>query len=128
MKITEKERKKYIQQIRKNLICSNEQRKIFLDSFSDNIDEYLKDNPDADFSQLQKDLGTPEEIANSFLESVSVTHIKRRMSFVKWIILGVVVALAIYITAIIIALIDAHFSHNGSGTETIIEETIIEEY
>lgn len=67
MKVTEKERKIYMQEIKRNLVCDNKQRKKFLSSFSDNMDEYLNDNPDADFAQLQEDLGTPEEIANAFL-------------------------------------------------------------
>ncbi len=106
MKVTEKERKKYMQEIKRNLVCNNEQRKKFLASFSDNLDEYLNDNPNADFAQLQKDLGTPEEIANTFLENASASNVKKRMSFVKWIILGIVVALSVYIIAIIITQIN----------------------
>lgn len=124
MKVTEKERKKYMQEIKRNLVCNNEQRKKFLASFSDNLDEYLNDNPNADFTQLQKDLGTPEEIANAFLENASASNVKKQMSFVKWIILGVVVALSIYITAIIITLIDAHIQHDSYGVTTITTEEI----
>lgn len=124
MKVTEKERRIYMQEIKRNLVCDNKQRKKFLSSFSDNMDEYLNDNPDADFVQLQKDLGTPEEIANAFLENASASNIKKRMSFAKWIIAGVAVALVIYITAIMIVIIDAHNSNNGYGTETITTEEI----
>lgn len=119
MKVTEKERKKYIQEIKRNLVCNKEQRKKFLASFSDNMDEYLNDNPDADFAQLQKDLGTPEEIANAFLENTSASNVKKRMSFVKWIVAGVAIVLSIYITAIIIIIIDAHNSNNGYFTDVV---------
>ena len=125
MKVTEKERRIYMQEIKRNLVCDNKQRKKFLSSFSDNMDEYLNDNPDADFAQLQEDLGTPEEIANAFLENASASNIKKRMSFVKWIVAGVTVALVIYITAIIIVIIDAHNSNNGQFTDVItVYETI----
>lgn len=124
MKVTEKERKIYIQEIKRNLVCDNKQRKKFLSSFSDNMDEYLNNNPDADFAQLQKDLGTPEEIANAFLENASASNVKKRISFVKRIILGVIVALAVYITAIIIVLIDAHNSNNGYGKITTSESMV----
>lgn len=124
MKVTEKERKKYIQEIKRNLVCNNEQRKKFLASFSDNMDEYLNDNPHADFAQLQKDLGTPEEIANAFLENASASNVKKRMSFVKWIILGIVVALSVYIIAIIIVLIDAHKQNNGYSVITTSESMV----
>lgn len=119
MKVTEKERRIYMQEIKRNLVCDNKQRKKFLSSFSDNMDEYLNDNPDADFTQLQKDLGTPEEIANAFLENASASNIKKRMSFVKWIVASVAVALVIYITAIIIIIINAHNSNNGYFTDVV---------
>ena len=124
MKVTEKERKIYMQEIKRNLVCDNKQRKKFLSSFSDNMDEYLNDNPDADFAQLQEDLGTPEEIANAFLENTSASNIKKRISFAKWIFASVAVALVIYITAIIIVIIDAHIQNNGYGVITTSESMV----
>ena len=124
MKVTEKERKKYIQEIKRNLVCNNEQRKKFLASFSDNMDEYLNDNPDADFAQLQEDLGTPEEIANAFLENTSASNIKKRISFAKWIIAGIVVIVLSVIVTLVIEITDAHNSNNGYSTETITTEEI----
>lgn len=119
MKVTEKERKKYIQEIKRNLVCNNEQRKKFLASFSDNMDEYLNNNPDADFAQLQKDLGTPEEIANAFLENASASNVKKRISFVKWIISGVAVVVLAIILTLVIEIVDAHKQHSGCGTDVI---------
>lgn len=125
MKVTEKERKIYMQEIKRNLVCDNKQRKKFLSSFSDNMDEYLNDNPDADFAQLQEDLGTPEEIANAFLENASASNVKKRMSFAKWIIAGVVVIVLSVIVTLVIEIIDAHNSNNGQFTDVItVYETI----
>lgn len=122
MKVTEKERKKYMQEIKRNLVCNNEQRKKFLASFSDNLDEYLNDNPNADFAQLQKDLGTPEEIANAFLENASASNVKKQMSFVKWIIVGVAVIVLAVILTLVIEIADAHKQRTGYFTEVITEE------
>ena len=125
MKVTEKERKIYMQEIKRNLVCDNKQRKKFLSSFSDNMDEYLNDNPDADFAQLQEDLGTPEEIANAFLENTSASNIKKRISFAKWIIAGVVVIVLSVIVTLVIEITDAHNSNNGQFTDVItVYETI----
>lgn len=124
MKVTEKERRIYMQEIKRNLVCDNKQRKKFLSSFSDNMDEYLNDNPDADFAQLQKDLGTPEEIANAFLENTSASNIKKRMSFAKWIIAGVVVIVLSVIVTLVIEIIDAHNSNNGYGAITTSESMV----
>jgi len=138
MRITEQERKQYLNQIKKLLVCKGNQRKQFLNSFEDNMDEYLRDNPDADFSQLQKDMGTPQEIANAFLENEEASKIKKRMSFKKWIIIAIIVVILMIAVSIVLALIDAHKAHRSYFEDTItehvenedgaIEEVIVDEY
>lgn len=127
MRVTKQERKQYLNQIKKLLVCKGSQRKKFLNSFADNMDEYLKDNPDADFAKLQEDMGTPQEIADAFLENESASQIKKRMSFVKWIIIGVVFALLLLIAMIVIEVIDGHKQHDGFGLETLVEEVTNED-
>ena len=138
MRITERERKQYLNQIKKLLVCKGNQRKQFLKSFEDNMDEYLRDNPDADFAQLEKDMGTPQEIANAFLENEEASKIKKRMSFKKWIIIAIIVVILMIASTLVLALIDAHKSHRATTTitvteieeneEGITEEVIIDEY
>jgi len=128
MRVTERERKQYLKEIQKQLVCSGKQRKQFLDAFSDNMDEYLKDNPDASLSDLQEAMGTPQEIAENFLANESPAHIKKRMGIVKWVIVGVVAALVVLIVAIVVALIDGHQAQRGHFHDVISEdEVIIEE-
>lgn len=138
MRITERERKQYLNQIEKQLVCKGNQRKQFMNSFEDNMDEYLRDNPDADFAQLQKDMGTPQEIANAFLENEDASKIKKRMTFKKWIIAAVIIIILMIAATLVLALIDAHKAHRGYNVETIgehienedgtIEEVVIDEY
>ncbi len=85
MPVTEKEKKQYLNNIEKQLVCKATQRKDFLNTFEDNIEAYLSDNPDADFEQLQNDMGTPQEIADSFLENESASTVKKKMSVAKWV-------------------------------------------
>lgn len=138
MKITERERKEYLKQIKKALICKGKQRKQFMNSFENNMDEYLRDNPDADFAQLQKDMGTPHEIADAFLENESASNIKRRITVKKWIIVALTVVVLMIAATLVLALIDAHKSHWGSekititeiveNSDGITEEIVIDEY
>ncbi len=121
MRVTERERKQYLNQIEKSLICKGNQRKQFLNSFEDNMDEYLRDNPDADFAQLQKDMGTPQEIANAFLENEDASKIKKRMNFKKWIIAAIIIIILMVATMIVLALIDAHKAHRSESTLTVTE-------
>ncbi|MDD6279788.1 MAG: DUF6120 family protein [Oscillospiraceae bacterium] len=127
MRVTQQERKQYLNQIKKLLVCKGSQRKKFLNSFADNMDEYLKDNPDADFAKLQEDMGTPQEIANAFLENEDASKIKKRMSFKKWIILGIVGVLIIAVVFFVCAFIDSYKSNRGSFNDTITESQIHED-
>ena len=97
MKLTKQELDDYLKQIKKLLVCDGARRKEFMNSFEDNLEEYLKANPDTDFSKLQEEMGTPQEIANSFLENESAASIKKRMSVAKWVIIGIAVALLLLI-------------------------------
>lgn len=128
MRVTERERKQYLKEIQKQLVCSGKQRKQFLDAFSDNMDEYLKDNPDASLSDLQEAMGTPQEIAENFLANESPAHIKKRMGIVKWVIVGIVAALVIFIIYLTAMLIDIHKAQRGHFHDVISEsDGIIEE-
>ncbi|MBR6982010.1 MAG: hypothetical protein IKH75_00525 [Ruminococcus sp.] len=99
MKITNKERNQYINQIKKLLFCSSKDRKKFLKEFNDNIDDFLKDNPEANIEELQKAMGTPQEIADGFLGNANTKDIKKRTSIVRvLIIIGVVGILILAIT------------------------------
>ncbi len=125
MQVTEKEKKQYLNSIEKQLVCKATQRKDFLNTFEDNIEAYLSDNPNADFEQLQNDMGTPQEIADSFLENESASTVKKKMSVAKWVAVGIAVALLIYAIAVISLWIDAHKNNNGYGEVSIVEESII---
>lgn len=127
MRVTERERKQYLNQIKKLLVCKGTQRKQFMNSFSDNVDEYLNDNPDADFAQLQKDMGTPQEIADAFLENESAVDVKKRMSFVKWLIIGIIIVILMLVITLVIELIDAYKAHRGYAEETITVESVSED-
>ena len=132
MRITERERKQYLKQIKKLLVCKGSKKRKFLKSFDDNIEEFLKDNPDASYDELQKNMGTPQEIANEFLENESAVHIKRRTTIVKLVIIGIIICLIIVAITFVAVFIDAHeanhgYFENSITDEGIIEETIIEE-
>ena len=127
MRITERERKQYLKQIKKLLVCKDSQKRKFLKSFDDNIEEFLKDNPDASYDELQKNMGTPQEIANEFLENESAVHIKRRTTIVKWVIIGIIASIFIYAISMAVILIHANRNTNGYFEDSITDEGIIEE-
>ncbi|HOH88412.1 DUF6120 family protein [Ruminococcus sp.] len=122
MKITNKERNQYINQIKKLLFCSSKERKKFLKEFNDNIDDFLKDNPEASIDELQKAMGTPQEIADGFLGNTSTQDIKKRTSIVRVVIIFATIITLIITAVYVSAWIDAHRENNGGHDEiTIID-------
>ena len=114
MEITNKERKHYINQIKKLLFCSSKERKKFLNEFNDNIDDFLKDHPDASIDDLQKNMGTPQEIAEGFLGNADTKAIKRRTSVVRVLIIIGAAALLIFAVTLLFLWLDAHNDHYGN--------------
>lgn len=121
MKITNKERNQYINQIKKLLFCSSKERKKFLKEFNDNIDDFLKDNPEASIEELQKTMGTPQEIADGFLGNADTKAIKKRTSIVRILVLGISIAVIIIAIFFITAWIDMYKNHRSYGEVTIID-------
>ena len=114
MKITNKERNQYINQIKKLLFCSSKDRKKFLKEFNDNIDDFLKDNPEASFNELQKAMGTPQEIADGFLGNADIKAIKKRTSIVRVLIIIGAIALIIFATVLFCVWLDAREARVGN--------------
>ena len=119
MKLTNKERNNYISQIKKLLFCSSQDRRKFLKEFNDNIDDFLKDNPEASIDELQKAMGTPQEIADGFLGNADTKDIKRRTSIVRVLIIIGAVGLLIFAITLLCLWLDAHNDHYGNHGEII---------
>ena len=120
MKLTNKERNNYISQIKKLLFCSSKDRKKFLKEFNDNIDDFLKDNPEASIDELQKAMGTPQEIADGFLGNTSTQDIKKRTSIVRVAIIFATIITLIITAVYVSAWIDAHRANYVGHYETTI--------
>lgn len=126
MKITDKERKQYISQIKKLLFCRPEKRKRFLQDINNSIDDFLKDNPDANIDELQKAMGSPQEIADEFLSNISTKDIKNRTYVTRILIIGVVTALVILAITMIFLWLDTHYDHDGHGEIEIVTHSRVE--
>ena len=133
MFITNRERKRYLKSISRLLLCGSKERTQFLQDFNSNIDEFLSSNPNATISDLEKAMGTPQEIADSFMENISSEDIKKRTSIVRILIIIGAIALIIFAMALLFLWLDAHEDHKNyyevvnitvnegeSGTTTVI--------
>lgn len=79
----------YLKQIKKLIPSDYAGRKEMLTTTRRRIRNYMEDHPDAGISDFEAEFGTPEEVADSFLEELSGSRrdqkLRRRN---KWFIIG----------------------------------------
>lgn len=119
MRITARERKSYLKKIKKLLVCNYAKKKEIICALDIDINEYIKEYPDIDIKNLQQEIGTPEEIADSFLESMPAENIRKQVNLAKRLTIGIVFALVMLLISLCFALNDAHNSHYGSVNHNI---------
>lgn len=121
MQVTMQKEKRYLKEIENLLICDRKKKNEILDSFKNEIDDFLNNNPEAEYTELLEVFGTPQEVANELLAGESAENIKKRLNAVKCIKIGIVIVLASLFLYIALGLLDAHKAHRGYGIEGIPE-------
>lgn len=109
--------KRYYRNIRKDLPCSYKMKKKIMQQIQESVDQFLEQNPDADFDAVQLHFGEPQTIALSYIEDQDAPELLRKLRIKKKIIavvVGVIVAiLVIWGIAVVWAVIDSADTNNG---------------
>lgn len=127
MKITDNERKKYINEIQKLLVCEPKERRNFVRDFNSDIDDFISDNPEASIDELEKAMGTPQEIADGFMSNASPKDIKKRTSIARIVLFASVITMILIVIFYATAWIDAYESNRGQDEMVIIDHGVISE-
>ena len=119
----EKEVKKYLGSIAKKLVCSRKQKRLIIKDIEQSIRDYIENENITDISQLYSHFGSAEEIAKTYLaDFVEPEDIKKAINKKKVLIIGVIVALIIWLLGVCIAVYDAH----DDGPDIIVQGPAIE--
>lgn len=110
--IQKSELKEYYKKISGSIISDNRQKKAFLKEIRENIDEFILMKPDATIDQIYIQFGSPEEIANSFIENNKLL-ITRKIKIKKMLCIGIGIIIFLYLTFIVASLIDVHEEAHG---------------
>jgi hypothetical protein len=117
--------KQYYRSIRSELPCNWGQRNRILRQIRESVDNYLEENPDADFAAIEAHFGNAQTIASSYIDVQDAPELLRKMRIKKRvtaIIVGAVaVVLLIWGAAVVWAMIDVGDSNDG-GIEVIVGE------
>lgn len=88
--------KRYYRSIRSWLPCSRRLKNQILSQIQDSVEQYLVQNPDASFSQLESQFGALGTIAAAYVENTGTEEILRRLRIrrrITMIIVGVAAAI-----------------------------------
>ncbi len=102
-KISEAELKGYYKSIENSLVGNKKEKAKFIADIKESVDSFLKENDEATIDGIYAAIGTPGEIAESFVSDISPECIKKK--------LGVKRAVVIVLT-IIVAIIFFYFGSN----------------
>lgn len=125
--ITEKELSGYIKEISSLLVCKRRQKNQFVKQIKTELDDFIQDNPGSSMEHIYSTFGTPEQIANCFLENRS-GYVKKKISIKKCVIACVIAVVLIYAIFVIASYIDVHREAHGyfsEGLLLICEKTLM---
>lgn len=75
-----KEIKKYLKEIKLLLPAFSKEEKKFLRDLLERIEDYLDENPNATMQDIENQFGTPTEIAQSYMSSLDLDVLLKRLS------------------------------------------------
>ena len=78
--------KRYKMSVRSLLPCGRKQKDRIMESFSESLDAYQSENPDASYEEITAHFGTPDEIAATCVENTGTADLLRMLRIRKRII------------------------------------------
>lgn len=106
----------YLKDIKRNMICSNSIKKLFIKDFKNRIDEYLDENPNTSIDDIINNFGNPEDIVRSFNDELEYYKNKSRKRLIIVIVISVVSLVIIGLLGVAIA--DMIKNYGGDITVT----------
>lgn len=115
--------KQYYRSIRGELPCSWGQRNRILRQIRESVNNYLEENPDADFAAIEAHFGNAQTIASSYIDTQDAPELLRRMRIKKRVIAVIAGAMAVVLliwgAAVVWAALDAADRHDGRTDERV---------
>lgn len=117
MTTIERDIEKYISDVNSHLLCSSKKKKEIIEDIRGAVLDFAENSGAGDITEIYKHFGSSEEFAKAHLAELDPRQIKKKTNMRKVLIVAVVVALAIFIVAMTIVIID---SNNANGAYTYI--------
>lgn len=115
--------KRYIRSVSDTLSCSRKAKKQIVSRIRDGVEDYLLQNPDADFEMIQMHFGTPQEIAASYVNEQDAAGLLKKMS-IKKKVLVIVAGVMATILLMWVGLVTWETYRSQSLSDRVIAEDI----
>ena len=102
------------------LPCGGREKKTLLRQLRASVEEYLANAPEAAPEELVSVFGTPEEIAQSALQTADAGALRKRLSLKRAVLLALLVIVLLYAAFVAVSLIDVHTESHGYFTEGVL--------
>lgn len=126
MPVTDKDRKDYLNQVDKLLVCSRKERRRIIKDLNSEIDELLDDKPLIDPRRLEWEMGAPQEVADNYTKSLPFDTVRKKCSsyrMIKAIAITVLVLIILY-AGFRLYSIEIRKEHSSHSEREIVTETI----
>lgn len=114
--------KQYWKEVEQNLTCSRSARKKFYQQTLEAANRFLDEQPDLTFDQVEEYLGSPQELAQNYLDTLSPEETATFQKKQKLIMAALAV---IFILAVVIAA--ALFFERGQLPTVYVDTVVIDE-
>uniref|UniRef100_UPI003FED8236 hypothetical protein n=1 Tax=Candidatus Fimivicinus sp. TaxID=3056640 RepID=UPI003FED8236 len=112
----------YLKDVNHSLTCPKAEKEFYIDKVRNGILVFIDENPDATIEDILQEIGDPKTVANDLLEtatSETPEKIRKQMTFRRIILIAAIIIIAIVGIVYASALLDAHFSINGTEHESV---------
>lgn len=118
--------KRYYRSIRNCLPSSRKLKAKVLAEIDSNINEYLRENPYADFASIEARFGAPEQIAIAYVDELETPELLKKFQIRKRILTIIIGAVAIililWLGVVSWSAITEYYDSNGDITDSGIVE------
>ena len=118
--------RRYLREVRRGLPCSRKRKRAFLETVGRDIEEYLRETPEADYQALVRRFGSPIQIAEDYLEETDTLEPIRGLRLRRRIYSAVFAAAVLAVTVFGSYCIDAFISHTQAVNGYIVIEAVEE--
>ena len=117
--------RQYCREVETLLVCSSKTKRAFMGELRSDVQAYITENgEDVSADEIRAYFGTPEDISNSFLDTLSSKAVKRAINWKKVLWVGVGIVLLISVLYMVIALIDGHLAATGEVGGFLIDHAM----